>query len=225
MAKKLATKVEHDELDALLGDRVPNNSYPYPSGSDLLELWLWQQRIELRIQETRPATEYEHWLYLPHELADSARARLSVKYPLIFKRVDELLDSARQADRDFVDGRASESDLFNAMGSLSGKIETAIKIVADDRDPLDGIQTKSIVTLGDHPQIVLEDGNPIALDYETAVWLKTLIDCGDWMSDPEYRVKHGSENDRPDRWRKKLPQVVLARIQTDRRKGSRWRLA
>ena len=82
----------------------------------------------------------------------------------------------------------------------------------------------SLVTLGDHPQIVL-DGNAIALKYEAAVWLKELIDCHDWMSDPEYKAKHGSENDRPDRRRKQLPSEVLARIETDTRKGSRWRLA
>ena len=85
-------------------------------------------------------------------------------------------------------------------------------------------QATAVVTLGDHPQIVF-DGNAIALKYETAVWLKTLIDCGDWMSDSEYKAKHGSENDRPERWRKQLPPEVLDRIETDRRKGSRWRLA
>ncbi len=81
------------------------------------------------------------------------------------------------------------------------------------------------VTTDDHPQIVLEDGNAIALKYDAAVYLEALIDFGDWMSDPEYKAKHGSENDRPERWRKQLPPEVLARIETDRRKGSRWRLA
>ena len=82
----------------------------------------------------------------------------------------------------------------------------------------------SLVTLGDHPQIVL-DGKDIALKYDAAVYLKALIDCGDWMSDPEFKAKLGSENDRPDRWRKQLPPEVRARIETDIRKGSRWRLA
>ncbi len=81
-----------------------------------------------------------------------------------------------------------------------------------------------VVTLDDHPQIVL-DGIPIALRDDAAVWLKALIDCGNWMSDREYKAKHGSENDRPDRWRKKLPPAVLARIETQKSKGSRWRLA
>lgn len=92
----------------------------------------------------------------------------------------------------------------------------------------DAGQSIPVVTLGDHPQIILGSGGDektIPLKYETAVWLKALIDCGDWMSDPEFKKNHGSENDRPDRWRKDLPPEVLARVETIRSKGSRWRLA
>ena len=62
----------------------------------------------------------------------------------------------------------------------------------------------------------------IQIDYDHAVYLKALVETGDWLSDPEFRASHPDyETDRQDRWRKKLPRAVAAHIETTSR-GSRW---
>ena len=82
-------------------------------------------------------------------------------------------------------------------------------------------QATAVVTLGDHPQIVI-DGSAIALKYETAVYLKSLIDCGDWMSGPKFNQKHPElgGNVRVDRL--EIPAVVRKRVDSQTGKGSRW---
>ena len=60
------------------------------------------------------------------------------------------------------------------------------------------------------------------IDHAHAVYLKALVETGDWLSDPEFRESHPVyETDRQDRWRKKLPRAVAAHIETTSR-GSRW---
>lgn len=81
------------------------------------------------------------------------------------------------------------------------------------------IPVRPKITLGENPQIILGDHTPIALTFEQAEYLKALCDSGDWMSSSEFRI--GS---RPDRIRSGLPRDVLKHIETDRRKGSRWKL-
>ena len=87
-----------------------------------------------------------------------------------------------------------------------------------------GIKANSnpVVTLGDHPQIVIDNDNAIALDYEAAVYLKALIDCGDWMSGPKFNQKHPElgGNVRVDRL--EIPAVVRKRVDSQTGKGSRW---
>ncbi len=80
---------------------------------------------------------------------------------------------------------------------------------------------RTTVTLGNHPQIDL-DGKTIALKYETAVWLKSLIDCRDWMSGPEFNRQHPElgGNVRADRL--EIPAVVKEHVVCQTGKGSRW---
>lgn len=85
-------------------------------------------------------------------------------------------------------------------------------------------QSKVKVDIAPIPQIAI-DGTAISLTWEQARYLDVLIKHGDWMSDSEYRRDHGSENDRPDRWRKALSPIVQTSIETDRKKGSRWKMA
>ena len=62
----------------------------------------------------------------------------------------------------------------------------------------------------------------VQIDYDHAVYLKALIETGDWLSDPEFRKSHPVyKTDRQDRLRKKLPRAVAAHIETTSR-GSRW---
>ena len=147
-----------------------------------------------------------------------------------FEELDDKPDFAAECElravrlRSFLPVSSALEYLRVALADEEGACRDFFDPRSDNHKKTSRPQATAVVTLGDHPQIVF-DGNAIALKYETAVWLKTLIDCGDWMSDSEYKAKHGSENDRPERWRKQLPPEVLDRIETDRRKGSRWRLA
>ena len=136
---------------------------------------------------------------------------------LVRTHAPKLLELVPQPNFFFDAPDADLSQRLRALRRLEGEVRAETRVEPPK-------QSIPVVTLGDNPQIVL-DGNAVALKYDAAVWLKALIDCGDWMSGPEYRTKHGSENDRPDRWRKDLPPKVRDRIETDRRKGSRWRLA
>ena len=80
----------------------------------------------------------------------------------------------------------------------------------------------SLVTLGDHPQIILDGLPAIALEYETAVWLKALIDCGDLMSGAKFNRQHPElgGNIRADRL--KIPAGVKKHVDSQTGKGSRW---
>lgn len=98
-------------------------------------------------------------------------------------------------------------------------IDPANVFQAEDqlRESLESRPSKPNVTLGTHPQIILSDHPAIALTFEQAEYVKTLIEYEDWMSSSEF--KPGS---RPDRIRKDLPEAVSKHIVTDRKKGSRW---
>lgn len=74
-----------------------------------------------------------------------------------------------------------------------------------------------VVTLGEHPQIIISGQPAIALKFEQAEYLKDLIEHGDWLSSSEFRP--GS---RPDRIRKGLPKSISDHIVIDPKKGSRW---
>ena len=75
------------------------------------------------------------------------------------------------------------------------------------------------------PPCIRLDGKslPVPLAPDAAVWLKWLIECDDRVSDPAFRKAHPETypNARPERWRKKLPKVVLNHIDTNH-SGSRW---
>ncbi len=144
------------------------------------------------------------------------------------ERAKELLRDAGKRYTDKAAGILTEFYLFH-IGPLLLRGESFKTLIAEMRQRAGRVKSveaplKPTVTLGDHSHVMI-DGVPIPLQPDAAAWLKVLIDHGDWLSDGEYIREHGSENDRPDRWRKKLPPEVKSRIETNIKKGSRWKLA
>jgi hypothetical protein len=80
---------------------------------------------------------------------------------------------------------------------------------------------KPVVTLGDNPQIIL-NGEPIALNFDTAVWIKALIESGDWMSGAAFNKAHPELGGSVRKDRLVIPGSVAAWIESAPGKGSRW---
>lgn len=76
-----------------------------------------------------------------------------------------------------------------------------------------------------NPAQIMLDGTPYLLSTSEAMYLQALIDHDDWMSDSDFRKLHPEvgESARPDKWRKAMPDAIKAHLQTDRRRGTRWK--
>lgn len=109
------------------------------------------------------------------------------------------------------------------LKSLATDVDELVAMIAPQSASVDAVDDpKPVVVLGEHPQITIE-GTPIALEHEHAVYINSLIEKSDWLSDAEFKKSHQEfgEHARPDRWRHRLPTTIKAHVETTNR-GSRW---
>lgn len=124
----MANKEERDTLAKLLSERIPTeDSYPYDG--DLHWLWMWQQRIELRLRKDRPATKNDYCLFTPNSLEKSAWLKYELKHPVATQLVKERLDRAKKESESLKDDVTESLELLDAMSYLSDDLESAIKAI------------------------------------------------------------------------------------------------
>lgn len=133
--------------------------------------------------------------------------------------IDWLGENPHEAREQFANIESQAVEVVESLRLITASQQSLMPKLADAQLQNDLVNR---VTLGDHPQIVLEDGNAIALKYDTAVWLKALIDCGDWMSGSEFNRQHPElgGNIRADRL--EIPEVVKKHVDSQTGKGARW---
>jgi len=155
------------------------------------------------------------WHTRANALQDAEQKRLSKSIAIL---LSEIVQKSANAPCERLESLATDVD------------ELVVKIDPQSAKIVDDGESKPTFVLGDHPQITIDiDGTAtaISLVYEQAVYVKSLIEQSmmddPWLSDADFKETHQDlgENARPDRWRKKLPPTIKARIKTTSR-GSRW---
>ncbi len=81
--------------------------------------------------------------------------------------------------------------------------------------------TPPVVTIG--PAQIVMDGQAYPLTPDAAEYLKALIGCGDWMSDPEYKRLRPEVGDNFKARRLNLPDEIKDYIQIHKSRGRRWK--
>jgi hypothetical protein len=115
--------------------RGPGSKSPsgFEYGSDLHWLLGWYTRIDARVADDKKGfDQLEGWIFRPSENARNAMMRLSIKYPVIIKQVDEFLVHAErmfsEALQDF-DADAIHG-FYAAIFELARRIEAGIDAIA-----------------------------------------------------------------------------------------------
>ena len=104
---------------------------PLPPPTDLECLSGWAARLKLHLQKDQPS-KYSPAIFLPCRMASPALMRLSIAFPYIVERINASLENTKRWFDSYMEdgGELAEEDFCDAMFSLMGRIEDAVKTIA-----------------------------------------------------------------------------------------------
>jgi hypothetical protein len=116
--------------------------FPYQYGSDLHWLWGWGDRLSAFLGDDNAPNRFTCELFRPDKLAADAMAKLDTTHREAVAQIRDHLEFveaiwARFAQVEFDPQSDTAADLIDAMMDLSGRIDTAVKVIADVRPSVD----------------------------------------------------------------------------------------
>ncbi len=109
-----------------------------PPPTDLECLSGWAARLKLHLQKDQPS-RHSPAIFRPCRMTSPALMRLSITFPYIVERINASLENTKRRFESYMEdgGELVEEDFCDAMFSLMGRIEDAVKTIAAETEKPD----------------------------------------------------------------------------------------